>query len=76
MGVGVQGEPCRIVAQHGGEGFDVYAVLEGQDGERMSECVEGDFLQSSSLQHPLEHVQDTVGGDWTACGGRKHVLAG
>ena len=31
VSVGVQGEPCRIVAQHGGEGFDVYAVLEGQD---------------------------------------------
>ena len=31
VGVGVQGEPRGVMAQHGGQGFDVHAVLEGQD---------------------------------------------
>ena len=30
VGVGVQGESCRIMAQHGGEGFHIHAVLQGQ----------------------------------------------
>ena len=34
-GVGVcpQGEPCVVVPQHGRDGFDVHAALEGQSGE-------------------------------------------
>ena len=41
-GVGVcpQGEPGVVVAQHGGDGFDVHAVLEGQGGEGVPEIVE------------------------------------
>ena len=35
VGIGVQSEACGVMAQHGGQGFDVHAVLEGQDGERM-----------------------------------------
>ncbi len=31
MGVGVQGEPRGVVDQHGRQGFDVHAILEGQD---------------------------------------------
>ena len=33
MGVGAEGESCVVVPQHGGDGFDVHAVLEGQGGE-------------------------------------------
>ena len=35
VGVGAEGEPCVVVAQHGGDRLDVYAVLEGQGGEGM-----------------------------------------
>ena len=31
VGIGVEGEACAVVSQHGGEGFHVYAVLQGQD---------------------------------------------
>ena len=33
MGVGIQGEACGVVAQHGGKGLDIHAVLQGQRGE-------------------------------------------
>lgn len=35
VGVGVEGEACGVVAQGSREGFHVYAVLEGQGGEKM-----------------------------------------
>ena len=37
VGIGAQGEPCVVVAQHGGHRLDVHAVLEGQGGEGMTE---------------------------------------
>ena len=33
MGVGVQCEARRVVAQHGGQGFHIHTVLESQDRE-------------------------------------------
>ena len=33
MGVSVQGEACGVVAEHGGDGFYIHAVLEGHGGE-------------------------------------------
>ena len=33
VGVGAESEPCVVVAQHGGDGLDVYAILKGQGGE-------------------------------------------
>ena len=33
VGVGAECESCIVVSQHGGDGFDVHAVLEGQGGE-------------------------------------------
>ena len=33
VGVGVQGEACREVAQHPGHGLHIYPVLQGQGGE-------------------------------------------
>ena len=35
MGVGVQGEPGAVVAQHPGHRFHVHSVLQGQGGERV-----------------------------------------
>ena len=40
VGVGAQGEAGVVVAQHGGDGLDVYAVLEGQGGEGVAEIRE------------------------------------
>ena len=62
MGVGVQGESCRIMAQHGGEGFYVHAVLQGQDRECVTQVVEAYPLQSRPFQYPLEHMKDAVWG--------------
>ena len=33
MGVGVQGEPGAVVAQHAGDGFHIHSVLQGQGCE-------------------------------------------
>lgn len=50
VGVGVQGKPRAVVAQSVGESFHVYAVLQRQGGERMSEVVE-------SCQNPSRTVE-------------------
>ena len=36
MGIGVQSEACREVAQHARHRLDVHAVLEGEGGEGVS----------------------------------------
>ncbi len=33
MGIGAQGKPRREVTRHGGDGFDIHAVLKGEGGE-------------------------------------------
>ena len=60
VGVDVQREPRRVVAQHTADGLDVHAVLQGHRREGVSEVVESDAGQPSPFQHPLEHVQDAV----------------
>ena len=35
VGVGVQREPGAVMSQHGGEDFHVYAVMQGQNRERV-----------------------------------------
>ena len=37
MGVGVQGEPSAVVAQHPGDGFHIHSVLQGQSCEGVSQ---------------------------------------
>ncbi len=49
MGVGVQREARRVVAQHTADGFYVHAVLEGHGGEGVSEVMESDAGQPCSL---------------------------
>lgn len=68
MGVGIQSEPCGVMAQHGGERFHVYAILERHHRKCVTQAVEGDFLQSRPLQHPLEFMQDAVRRDWASGG--------
>ena len=45
VSVGAEGESGIVVAQHGGDGFDVHAVLEGQSGEGVPEIVKPKVLQ-------------------------------
>ena len=66
MGVGVQRKPGGVVAQHGGEGFDIYSVLQGQHRKCVSEVMEAYPLQSRPFQNPLEHVQNAVRGHLTS----------
>ena len=33
VGIGIEGKASRVVPQHGGEGFDIYPVLQGQHRE-------------------------------------------
>ena len=42
MGVGVQGEPGRVMSQHPGHRFHVYPVLEGQGGKCVPKLVEAE----------------------------------
>ena len=35
MGISVQGESCREVAQHAGDGLDIHAILQGEGRECM-----------------------------------------
>ena len=44
VGVGVEREPCGVVAQGSGEGLHVYAVLEGQGGEKMPHVVKSNVF--------------------------------
>ena len=72
VGVGVQGESSRVVAQHPRDSIDVHAVLERQGGEGVPEVVKSHFGQSRSLQYPVELAEDTVWGDGAAVGGREY----
>ena len=60
MGVGVQREARRVVAQHTANCFYVHAVLERHGCEGVAQVVKADAWQSRSFQYPLEHVQDAV----------------
>ena len=62
MGVGVQREPCRVVAQRAGERFHVHAAFQGQRGEGVAQVMKAYPWQPRPFQHPLEHVQDAVWG--------------
>ena len=67
VGVGVQREARRVVAQHTADGLDVHAVLQGHRREGVSEVVESDARQSGPFQHPLEHMQNAVRRHGASC---------
>ena len=60
VGVGVQREPRRVVAQHTADGLDVHAVLQGHRREGVAQVMKAYPWQSRSFQHPLEHMQHAV----------------
>ena len=53
MGVGVQSEVYKVVAQHPGYRLDIHAVLERQGREGVPEVVETDLRQSRLFQYPV-----------------------
>ena len=76
VGVGVQGKPGAVVAQHAGYRLNIHSVLEGQSGKGVPEIVEPDLLQPCPLQNPVEHVEHAVWGDGPSRGGGEDVGAG
>ena len=73
MGIGIQRESCREVAQHPRHGFYIHAILEGQHGERMAEVMKPDLWQARSIQHPVEHMEHAVRGDGPTGGAGKYI---
>ena len=68
MGVGVQGEACAVVAQDAGDVFGVYALLDCQGREGMTEAVEGDvFRDSCFLEQVFVQPSDAVWPIELAC---------
>ena len=50
VGVGAQGKSRVVVAQHTADGFHVYAILQGQRSECVSEVVKPDVLRAVLLR--------------------------
>lgn len=73
MGIGIESKSCGEMAQHAGHRFNVHSVLEGDGGEGVAEVVESDLRDTCPLQHPLQHVVDTVRGDGSAIGRGEHI---
>ena len=73
MGVGVQGEAGGEVAEHTADCFNVYAILQGDGGEGMTEVVESDLWDTCSRKDSLQYIVDAVGGDETAVGGEEDI---
>ena len=75
MGIGVQGEACGVVAQHGRYRFHVDAGLEGSCSKCVSQSMERDVLQTSVFQDSLVQVHHGVRMIHPASlGGGKQVL--
>ena len=51
VGVGIQREASRVMAQRAGQRFYVYPAFQGQRGEGVSEIVKPDMLRADGLQN-------------------------
>ena len=51
MGVGVQGEPSRVVAQRAGQRFHIHPAFQRQRGEGVAQVMEPDVLRADGLQN-------------------------
>ena len=51
VGVGVQGEASRVVAQGTGQRFHVHAAFQGQRGEGVAQVMEPDVFRADSFQN-------------------------
>ena len=60
VGVGAEGEACVVVAQHTADRFHIYAVLEGQGRECVSQGMEADVFQLGILQYLFMELHHRV----------------
>ena len=60
VGVGAEGEAGIVVAQHGGDGFDIDAILEGCRGERVAEVVEAEVFNSGGFEELLVDIHHRI----------------
>ena len=74
MGIGVQSEPGREVAQHAADRLDIHAVLEGEGCEGVAEVMESDLRDACPFEDTLQHIVDAVWGDGSAVGGWEYIL--
>ena len=74
MGIGDQGEACGKVTQHAADGLNVYAVLQGEGCEGVTEVIESDLRDACPLQNSLQHIVHAVRGDGPTVGGGEHIL--
>ena len=74
MGISIQGEACREVAQHTADCLDIHTILQGNGCEGVAEVMEPNLRDASPLQYPLQHIVDAVWGDGSAVGGREYIL--
>ena len=51
MGVGVQGEASRVVAQRAGQRFHVHPTFQRQRGEGVAKIVKPDVLRADGFQN-------------------------
>ena len=75
VGISVQREARRVVAQHGGHRFYIHAVLERHRRESVAQVVESYPWQPRPFQHPLEHMQHAVRRHGASGGGREYPFA-
>lgn len=62
MGVGIKGEPRRVMPQHTGQGLGVHAALHGEGGEGVPEIVEPHAgVNPRSLQQLFVDAPDGLG---------------
>ena len=61
VGVGAECEARVVVPEHTADGFHIYAVLQCQGRECVSQVVEPDMLQSRVLEDPLVECYHRVG---------------
>ena len=73
MGIGVQSEPGREVAQHAADRLDIHTILQCQGCEGVAEVVESDLRDASPFENALQHIVHAIRGDGAAVGRGKHI---
>ena len=74
VGVGIQREPRRVVAQRAGQRFHVHPAFQRQRGEGVSEVVEPDVLRADSFQNFIMGSTESVRViHGSGLGGRKQI---
>ena len=74
VGIGAQGESCRVVAKGAGQGLYIHAVFQGQRCEGMSEVMEPNVLRTNSLKNFLMGVPEGIRVEHPASLGRREHI--